>query len=121
MKILAFILGILVSMPLFSKNLTPGDDKNFAKLYADAEYHVHGFELAFDCVRALDPSYPSSGEEQRARPTMTTVVKDHIAIGPRPSQTYQIANTQLRGAKRRSNPENVGRPYVLWIASLCSQ
>ena len=26
---------------------------------------------------------------------MTTVVKDHIAIGPRPSQTYQIANTQL--------------------------
>ena len=66
-----------------------------------AEYRVHGFDLAFDCVRALDPSFPSSGEEQRAGPTMTTVVKDHIAIGPRPPQTYQIANTQLRGAVGR--------------------
>jgi hypothetical protein len=92
-----------------------GLERAAADVDADAEYHVHGFDLAFDCVRALDPSYPSSGEEQRAGPTMTTVVKDHIAIGPRPSQTYQIANTQLRA--KRSNPGERRAPYDLWIAT----
>jgi hypothetical protein len=75
-----------------------GLERATADVDADAENRVHGFDLAFDCARALDPSYPSSGQEQRAGSTMTTVVKDHISIGPRPSQTYQIANTQLRGA-----------------------
>jgi hypothetical protein len=38
------------------------------------------------------------------RDPMTAVVKDDVAIGPRPSQHYQISNTQLRA--RRSNPWN---------------
>ena len=89
-----FVVGELRGL----RRLRPegGLERPTADVDADAGYRVHGFDLAFDCVRALDPSYPSCGEEQRAGPTMTTVVKDHIAIGPRPPQTYQIANTQLR-------------------------
>ena len=62
MKILAFVLGLIISTPLFATNSTTNDDKNFAKLYADAEYHIlyENYELALPLYLQLHDLEPTN-------------------------------------------------------------